>query len=352
LPPKKNSDAASQEKPTKPQQLKITTPQKSANNINAFTKQDSFHKKSSPINQNKTPVTSPPWSSEGSRGWGSSGRGRGDKQFAAIRFEDDIIRNYSFILTNDASGKPQTDIPEEMPQRKPARDYSTLCVLPTLPKIGDLVAFKMLELHGMSPVISDFKEGTVETTEQQNILIRLDKAFIPPPPPPPEPDYDEYGEEIYQEEEPYEPQETVYASFTELIELKLITRDGKDVPVDFFKEGSNAKNMAITEPQMQEQQVNNTPHQDQQQESPAQARQQQQESPAQARQQQQESPAQARQQQQQESPAQARQQQQQPQPQRGRGRRRGGLSGLLVTLRREQETKKQEGGEVASDNPK
>ena len=57
--------------------------------------------------------------------------------FLYVAYENDVLRNYSFIITNDGNNK---NVPSKMPQQppqKPTRDYSSLCVLSVLPKVGE-----------------------------------------------------------------------------------------------------------------------------------------------------------------------------------------------------------------------
>jgi len=209
----------------------------------------------------------------------------------------------AFFLSNNGRNEK---VPEHLPpylNSKERHDYSKLCNLNAsfLPQVGDLIAFKIVELMGMSPQLSDYKEGTVNVIDKDRVTILLDPEFITPPPPPTEEENDEYNDEDVYE---LQVETEVTADFKELVDPKLIKRDGVLVP-----------NVQPQQEQSQQQQQPQPPQHEHQQE-----------------QQHQQLPSQ----QQLNGTPQLNQNNGHPQNHK-RPRRRGGLTGLLVTLRREQQ---------------
>jgi len=146
-----------------------------------------------------------------------------------------VLRNVSFIVSNETPIHSRA-MQKFLKTTKPDRDYSQLCPLAHSPTVSDKIAFKILELVGLSPIVSDFKEGTIEKYDatSQQIVIRLDAAFIPPPQPLTDSEngdeYDGYDDSVVYEEV----SDQVEATFAELMEVKLLERDGKEVSKNFF----------------------------------------------------------------------------------------------------------------------
>lgn len=145
------------------------------------------------------------------------------KTASHVHFSSDDEESHSsqtgpMITTNDG---PMITTNDEVIENK---DYSQFPPLTSLPKAGDTIAFKTLELspEDYTPLVSDYKEGQVLQVQdnEQSIVIKLSDITLAREKKKSEKEIE--GKFAFPDSLPVEPESEIEISFSDLIQPILL----------------------------------------------------------------------------------------------------------------------------------
>ena len=140
-----------------------------------------------------------------------SGRAPGSSNSSHVYFSSDEDNDSSVMEVEE----------EKVKVTKEEKDYSKYPPLISFPPVGSVIAFKTLELspEDYTPLLSDYKEGTVLSVTDHSLVVQLDgdtiarekiKAIK-----------ETEGKFSLPDAEPFEPESEININYNDLIEAKL-----------------------------------------------------------------------------------------------------------------------------------